>query len=54
MGRIGHHSAYGNQVFARYLEKELRPWIEKARVLLKEAHDPNEVEPLSKASDRTR
>jgi len=30
---IGHHSAYGNQVFARYLEEELRPWIEQAHFL---------------------
>jgi hypothetical protein len=29
---VGHNSPFGNQVFARYLERELRPWIEKASV----------------------
>lgn len=28
---VGHNSPFGNQVFARYLEKELRPWLEKAK-----------------------
>src|SRR5262249_12857941 len=32
---VGHHSPFGNQVFARYLENELRPWIKKAHVLSK-------------------
>lgn len=31
VGGVGHHSPLGNRVFARYLEQELRPWIEKAR-----------------------
>ena len=30
---VGHNSAFGNLLFARYLEKELRPWIEKAKAL---------------------
>jgi hypothetical protein len=30
VGGVGHNSPFGNQVFGRYLEKELRPWIRKA------------------------
>jgi hypothetical protein len=37
VGGIGHNSPYGNQVFARYLEKELRPWIEQAHSLSRPA-----------------
>ena len=32
-GGTGHNSAFGNLRFAQYLEKELRPWIEKAKAL---------------------
>jgi hypothetical protein len=28
---VGHNSPFGNKVFASYLERELRPWIEKAK-----------------------
>jgi len=34
---VGHNSPFGNQVFARYLEKNLRPWIEKAKKTLSQA-----------------
>ena len=32
---MGHYSPFGNHVFANYLEKELRPFIEKAKALSK-------------------
>ena len=35
VGGVGHHSPLGNQVFARHLERELRPWIKKAHALSK-------------------
>ena len=33
VGGVGHFSPFGNQVFGRYLQKELRPYIEKAEAL---------------------
>jgi hypothetical protein len=36
VGGVGHQSPFGNRVFARYLEKDLRPWIEKAHALSEE------------------
>ncbi len=37
---IGHQSPYGNRIFARYLEQELRPWIEQANSLSRPAQPP--------------
>jgi hypothetical protein len=31
VGGIGHHSPFGNRVFAKYLERDLRPWIARAQ-----------------------
>lgn len=32
---VGHNSPFGNKVFAHYLEKDLSPWIAKAKMLSK-------------------
>jgi hypothetical protein len=42
VGGVGHHSAFGNQVFARLLERELRPWIRKAQGLPEGTGTPEE------------
>ena len=53
VGGVGHHSPHGNQVFARYLEKELRPWIEQAHSLSRPTKPPERMaaetgEPLTR------
>lgn len=44
VGGVGHQSPFGNEVFAQYLAKELRPWIEKAHALSEEAQVEKRVE----------